>query len=71
MRIRFTVLGREVWCLEIDLLSLEVTEDEDEVLPTIDCGIGGGATHNFERDIQTPEWDYDEGEDNGRRFGFC
>lgn len=70
MRIRFTILGYEVWSLEVELFSLEITEDEDE-LPTTDCSIGGGPTHNFERDIPAPEYDWGEGEYDGRKFGFC
>ena len=70
MRIRFTLFGREVWCLEIGRI---VAEDEGETDEFLDAHIKGGETHNFERDT-TPldpadhygSWEWEDR--NG--FGF-
>lgn len=71
MRIRFTVLGFEMWCLEVELLSLEIVEAEEPTPPTTDCSIGGGPTHNFERDVPVPEYEWGEDGYDSRKFGFC
>lgn len=68
MRIQLTIFGIEVFCLILDPLgraALEV-EDDDEV-PLI----GGGETHNFERDPTPldPTDHYGEWEDK-LKFGF-
>jgi hypothetical protein len=45
MIIRFTFFGSEIFCLTIGDYVLEEVEDEDTNV------IGGGSTHDFERDI--------------------
>ena len=71
MRIRLTVLGIELWCLEFSLIGDETEVEEDEEVAVL----GGGSAHNFERDT-TPldpadhygEWEW---EDRKRPpFGF-
>lgn len=68
MRLRFVVLGWEVWSLELDGGEPAADEEvEDDA-----AGIGSGSAHNFERDLNPPaaqgEVPWSEYEDRG--FGF-
>lgn len=63
--VRFTLRVFGVPVLTLDRVRLEFVEDEEE------AAIGGGSSHNFERDFApiTPEDRYNwEWEDRG--FGF-
>lgn len=68
MTIRLIIFGIEVLCLTLDCLSRPVAETEDDDEPHL---IGGGETHNFERDTNPldPTDHYGEWEDRGN-FGF-
>jgi hypothetical protein len=74
MRIRFTVLGVELWCLRLDRAG-EVVAEESECDTEESCdsapSIGGGSTHDFERDSEPnmPEHRYSPYE-RERPFGF-
>ena len=65
MRISFTLFGREVWSLEWARADCGCAEEEDTGL------IGGGSSHDFERDTTPldPADHYGEWEDR-TRFGF-
>lgn len=65
MRISFTFFGYEVWSLELSRTGGCGCLDEEET------GIGGGPTHDFERDTAPldPTDHYGEWEDRAR-FGF-
>jgi hypothetical protein len=65
MILRLTILGHEVWRLELTFTQSDADTDEDGL-------IGGGETHNFERDINPldPADHYGEWEDRHRSFGF-
>lgn len=66
MVFRLTILGYEVWCLELAFASVEEVEVEE------DLRVGGGAAHDFERDTAplNPADHYGEWEDRHRPFGF-
>lgn len=48
MIIRLTIFGVEVMCLSLGNFVLAEEAEDDEEQP--DCSIGGGSSHNFERD---------------------
>lgn len=63
MRISVTILGVEIWALEVTPDTVEEEEPEH--------AIGGASTHNFERDTNPPDPMREEPwyeEDKG--FGF-
>lgn len=63
MRIRLLLLGTEVWSLHIG--NCECPEDDETTV------VGGGSSHDFERDTTPldPTDHYGEWEDRSR-FGF-
>ncbi|WP_133054329.1 hypothetical protein [Mycolicibacter kumamotonensis] len=65
MRLRFVVLGREIWSVEFNRDDADVVECNNE--PTM----GGGSGHNFERDCApiSPDDRYAPWGDRGG-FGF-
>lgn len=67
MIFRLTILGHEVWCLELAFAAVEEVDAEDP-----HHRIGGGEAHNFERDTAplNPADHYGEWEDRHRPFGF-
>jgi hypothetical protein len=67
MVFRFTILGYEVWRLELTFTPDDADDEDDG--PSL---IGGGETHNFERDTNplNPADHYGEWEDRHRSFGF-
>lgn len=67
MKIQLTIFGIEVFCLTLDPMSRAAPDDDDEE-PQL---IGGGETHNFERDPNPldPTDHYGEWEDT-LKFGF-
>lgn len=67
MRIRLTVLGTEVWCLQIGGCDCPDLDDDGGD----DREVAGGSSHDFERDTAPldPTDHYGEWEDR-KRFGF-
>ena len=66
MKIRLLLLGTEVWSLHWGRCECADTEEETTV-------VGGGSSHDFERDTAPldPADHYGEWEDRApRRFGF-
>lgn len=67
MKLSLTIFGYEVLTIELGRSELEVSEPDEQ------HGIGGGSTHNFERDTNplSPDdrWDW-EWEDKRKGFGF-
>lgn len=71
MIIRLTIFGVEVLCLSLgNFVLAEEEEDESE------CSIGGGSSHNFERDpsplspddrYDWSDWDFGFGKPKGMR----
>lgn len=66
MKISFTFFGYEVWSLELAKVSCGCQDETDD-----QGGIGGGPTHDFERDTAPldPTDHYGEWEDR-TGFGF-
>lgn len=64
-RLRLTVLGQELWCLQWGDCDCAEGDAEDAAV------LGGGSAHDFERDTAPldPADHYGEWEDR-RRFGF-
>ena len=67
MRIRLLILGTEVWSLHLG--ECDCAEDDTEEEAPV---IGGGYSHDFERDTAPldPTDHYGEWEDRKRGFGF-
>jgi hypothetical protein len=66
-QIRFRIFGFTIWSIEIVDYVVE-SEDVES-----DCGMLGGSTHNFDRDVNpiSPEDRYNwEWEDKRKGFGF-
>ena len=71
MKIRFSFLGKEIFCLEAERDGV-VEEDDLAVSGQVPSKVGGGENHNFDRDpnplIPGLDRDYDSWAD--RPFGF-